>query len=80
MRHVLGDTPALASATTRDVLLSIALFLGPPLAAMLIRILMVAREIREERRRDQAEAEALRAEGFPPGHPTHHRPSNSDST
>ncbi|HKZ21562.1 MAG TPA: hypothetical protein VJQ57_15835 [Acidimicrobiia bacterium] len=34
------------------------------------------REIREERRRDQAEAEALRAEGFPPGHPTHRRPSH----
>ena len=30
---------------------------------------------RDQRRRDQAEAEALRAEGFPPGRPARHRPS-----
>lgn len=34
---------------------------------------------KEERRRSQAEAESLRDEGYPPGRPTHHRPSKRHS-
>lgn len=47
--------------------------LSPGISYVIWRML---REIREDRRRDQAEAEALRAEGFPPGRPARHRPSN----
>lgn len=59
----------------RDVVmveLVLLALLSPGISFVIWRMLS---EIREDRRRDQAEAEALRAEGFPPGRPTHHRPS-----
>lgn len=60
----------------RDVVmveLCLLALLAPGISWVIWRML---REIREDRRRDQAEAEALRAEGFPPGRPARHRPSN----
>jgi len=67
----------LGGPATRDVILSVALFLGPPAAGILIATLREIRVQIRERRASQAEAEALRAEGFPPGPPTHHRPSHT---
>jgi len=62
------------------VLIALALFLGPPAATFIIASILTLRgeirEMREVRRRDQAEAEAMAAEGYPPpGPPTTVKPT-----
>jgi len=60
----------------RDYVLAIALFLGPIASAFLIEVWRVLLSPKGRRRRDQAEAEAMAAEGFPPpGPPTADHPS-----
>ena len=58
-------------ATARDVVLAIALFLGPPASAFLIAILREVWLMRRELRALKLDQEASAAEGYPPpGPPT----------
>jgi hypothetical protein len=65
------------AATARDVIIALALFLGPPTAGMLIWIWRSIRSARREMRDFKASAEADATDGYPPAEPTHHRPSKS---
>lgn len=58
-------------ADWRDVVLVLAAFWMPSAGVFIYLILREVRSLRALRRRDQADAEAMAAEGFPPpGPPT----------
>jgi hypothetical protein len=52
-----------------DALLALLLFIWPPMTVWLTYALREVRELRALRRRDQTEAEAMAAEGYPPPDP-----------
>jgi H+/gluconate symporter-like permease len=62
-------------AQSGDVLMVLGAFLGAPAGAFITLCWMEWRRLKRERRKDQAEAELMSAEGFPPpGPPTTDQP------
>lgn len=56
-------------ATTRDVLLAIWLFLGPPAGVFVTCVVRELWRLRGERYRARHDARAMHDEGYPPGAP-----------